>query len=59
MPFDVALNDMVRIEKACIGRKQTEDAQWKNQTPGLSATNRSVTEFIDGICTVSLRMGLS
>jgi len=59
MPFDVALNDMVRIKKACTGRKQREDAQWKSHTPGLSATNRSVAECIDGICTVSLLMGLS
>ena len=59
MPFDVALNDKVRILNTRTRRKQTKDAQWKNQTPGLSATSRSVAECIDGICTVSLRMGLS
>jgi hypothetical protein len=34
------------------------DVQWKNHTPGLSATKRSVTECMDGTCTVSLRIGL-
>ena len=31
--------------------------QWKNQTPGLSATTRSVTDWPEGTWTVSRRIG--
>ena len=37
--------------------REDEDIQWKNHTPGLSATTRSVTEFMDGTWTVSRRIG--
>ena len=33
--------------------------QWNSQTPGLSATNRKVAEWLEGICTVSRRIGFA
>lgn len=59
VPFDVACACDGAVSARRELRPRRRNVQWRSQTPGLSATTRRVAECIEGMCTVSRRMGFA
>ena len=56
-PFQYIEAEEAQLFNGSDTEDEDEDLQWKNHTPGLSATTRRVTDSPTGTCTVSRRTG--